>query len=77
MPRIKKNGTEIPRKILCNGWDELVDQDCLINWSKTGRLLEFKADGRAIFVGNNNQFIIDINDISSLAKHMAYNSITV
>lgn len=77
MPRIKKNGVEIPRKILGNGWDELVDQDCLINWIKAGRLLEFKADGRAIFVGNNNQFIIDINDISSLAKHMAYNSITV
>ena len=70
MPRIKKNGVEIPRKILGNGWDELVDQDCLINWIKTGRLLEFKADGRAIFAGNNNQFIIDINDISSLAKHI-------
>jgi hypothetical protein len=70
MPRIKKNGVEIPRKILGNGWDELIKQDCMINGSKTGRLLEFKADGRAIFVGNNNQFIIDINDISSLAKHI-------
>jgi hypothetical protein len=70
MSRIKKNGVEIPRKILGNGWDELVDQDCLINWIKAGRLLEFKADGRAIFAGNNNQFIIDINDISSLAKHI-------
>lgn len=68
--RIKKNGVEIPRKILGNGWDELVNQDCLINWIKAGRLLEFKADGRAIFAGNNNQFIIDINDISSLAKHI-------
>ena len=70
MARIKKNGVEIPRKILGNGWDELVDQDCLINWIKAGRLLEFKADGRAIFAGNNNQFIIDINDISSLEKHI-------
>ena len=70
MARIKKNGTEIPRKILCNGWDELVNQDCMINGIKAGRLLEFKADGRAIFVGNNNQFIIDINDISSLEKHI-------
>jgi len=67
MPRIKKNGTEIPRKILGNGWDELVDQDCMINGSKTGRLLEFKADGRAIFAGNkNSEFILDINDIDSL-----------
>lgn len=77
MARCLKNGTEIPKKILKNRWDELVNQDCLINGSKTGRLVEFKADGRAIFAGNNNQFIIDINDISSLAKHMAYNSITV
>ena len=75
--RIKKNGIEIPKKILRNGWDELVDKPCMINGSKTGRLLEFRPDGRAIFAGNNNQFIIDINDISSLAKHMAYNSITV
>jgi len=70
MPRIKKNGTEIPRKILGNGWDELIDKNCLINGMKAGRLLGFKADGRAIFAGNNNQFIIDINDISSLAKHI-------
>jgi hypothetical protein len=77
MARIKKNGTEIPRKILNHKWDELIDQPCLINGMKTGRLLEFKADGRAIFAGNNNQFVIDINDINSLAKHMAYNSITV
>ena len=70
MPRIKKNGTEIPRTILKNRWDELVDKTCMINGSKTGRLLEFRPDGRAIFAGNNNQFIIDINDISSLAKHI-------
>ena len=74
---MKLNGVEIPRKILTNRWDELVDKTCMINGSKTGRLLEFRADGRAIFAGNNNQFIIDINDISSLAKHTAYNSITV
>ena len=49
MPRIKKNGTEIPRKILGNGWDELVDQNCLINGIKAGSLLEFRPDGRAIF----------------------------
>jgi len=77
MPRCLKNGTEIPRKILRNRWDEMVGRDCLINGIKTGRLLEFRPDGRAIFSGNNNQFIIDINDISSLAKHTAYNSITV
>ena len=70
MPRIKKNGTEIPQKILRNRWDELVDKNCLINGIKTGRLMGFKADGRAIFAGNNNQFIMDINDISSLAKHI-------
>ena len=70
MARCLKNGTEIPKKILKNRWDELVNRDCLINGIKTGRLLEFKADGRAIFAGNNNQFIIDINDISSLEKHI-------
>ena len=70
MPRCLKNGVAIPQRILQNRWDELVDQDCMINGSKTGRLLGFKADGRAIFAGNNNQFIIDINDISSLAKHI-------
>jgi hypothetical protein len=70
MARCLKNGTEIPKKILKNRWDELVNRDCLINGIKAGRLLEFKADGRAIFAGNNNQFIIDINDISSLAKHI-------
>ncbi|MFZ3147292.1 hypothetical protein [Methanothrix sp.] len=70
MPRIKKNGTAIPKKILRNRWDELVDKNCLINGIKAGRLLEFRPDGRAIFAGNNNQFIIDINDISSLAKHI-------
>ena len=70
MPRIKKNGVEIPRKILGNGWDELVDQDCLINWIKAGRLLEFRADGRVIFQNDRNQFILNINDISSLAKHI-------
>ncbi|GAB6265914.1 MAG: hypothetical protein STSR0001_13600 [Methanothrix sp.] len=77
MARCLKNGTEIPKKILKNRWDELVNRDCLINGIKTGRLLEFRPDGRAIFAGYNNQFIIDINDISSLAKHTAYNSITV
>lgn len=67
MSRIKKNGVEIPRKILGNGWDELIKQDCMINGSKTGRLLEFKADGRTIFLGNkNSEFILDINDIDSL-----------
>ena len=67
MPRCLKNGTEIPRKILRNRWDEMVDRDCLINGIKTGRLLEFRPDGRAIFSGNNNQsFILDINDIESL-----------
>ena len=67
MPRIKKNGTEIPQKILRNRWDELVDKNCLINGIKTGRLMGFKADGRAIFAGYNNQsFILDINDIESL-----------
>ena len=70
MARCLKNGTEIPKKILKNRWDELVDKPCMINGSKTGRLLEFRPDGRAIFAGNNNQFIIDINDISSLAKHI-------
>ena len=67
MPRCLKNGTEIPKKILKNRWDELVNQDCMINGIKTGRLLEFRPDGRAIFAGNNNQsFILDINDIESL-----------
>lgn len=71
MARCLKNGTEIPRKILKNRWDELVDKTCMINGSKTGRLLGFKADGRVIFKGNNNQsFIININDINSLAKHL-------
>jgi hypothetical protein len=67
---MKLNGVEIPRTILKNRWDELVDKPCMINGSKTGRLLEFRPDGRAIFAGNNNQFVIDINDISSLAKHI-------
>jgi hypothetical protein len=67
MIKMKLNGVEIPRKILGNGWDELVDQDCLINWIKAGRLLEFRADGRTIFLGNkNSEFILDINDIDSL-----------
>ncbi len=71
MPRCLKNGTEIPRKILKNRWDELVNRDCLINGIKTGRLLGFKADGRVIFKGNNNQsFIINIDDINSLSKHL-------
>jgi hypothetical protein len=71
MPRIKKNGVEIPQRILQNRWDELVDKTCMINGSKAGRLLGFKADGRVIFKGNNNQsFIININDINSLAKHI-------
>jgi hypothetical protein len=67
---MKLNGVEIPRKILGSGWDELVDQDCLINWIKAGRLLEFRADGRVIFQNDRNQFILNINDISSLAKHI-------
>lgn len=67
MTRCLKNGTEIPRKILHNRWDELIDKNCLINDIKTGRLMGFKADGRAIFKGaNNNTFVLDINDISSL-----------
>jgi hypothetical protein len=67
MARCLKNGTEIPRKILGNGWDELIDKNCLINGMKAGRLVEFKADGRAIFLGNkNSEFILDINDIDSL-----------
>ena len=67
MPRIKKNGVEIPRKILTNRWDELVDKTCMINGMKAGRLLGFKADGRVIFKGaNNNTFVLDINDISNL-----------
>ena len=71
MTRCLKNGVEIPKKILKNRWDELVDKTCMINGSKTGRLLGFKADGRAIFAGNNNQsFIINIDDINSLAKHI-------
>ena len=70
MIKMKLNGVEIPRKILGNGWDELVDQDCLINWIKAGRLLEFRADGRVIFQNDRNQFILNINDISSLAKHI-------
>lgn len=70
MTRCLKNGTEIPKKILRNRWDELIDKNCLINGMKAGRLLEFRADGRVIFKGNNNQFIIDINDINSLAKHL-------
>ena len=69
MARIKKNGTEIPRKILCNGWDELIDKNCLINGMKAGRLLGFKADGRVIFK-DRTQFIININDINSLSKHI-------
>lgn len=70
MARIKKNGVEIPQRILQNRWDELVDQDCLINWIKAGRLLGFRADGRVIFQNDRNQFILNINDISSLAKHI-------
>ena len=70
MIKMKLNGVEIPRKILGSGWDELVDQDCLINWIKAGRLLEFRADGRVIFQNDRNQFILNINDISSLAKHI-------
>ena len=67
MTRCLKNGVEIPKKILKNRWDELVDKTCMINGSKTGRLLGFKADGRVIFKGNNNQsFILDINDIERL-----------
>ena len=67
MTRCLKNGTEIPKKILKNRWDELVDKPCMINGSKTDRLLGFKADGRAIFAGNNNQsFILAINDIERL-----------
>lgn len=70
MPRCLKNGTEIPRKILKNRWDELVDKPCMINGVKTGRLLGFKADGRVIFKGNNNQFVMNIDDINSLSKHL-------
>ena len=71
MARCLKNGVEIPKRILQNRWDELVNRDCLINGIKTGRLLEFRPDGRAIFAGNNNQsFIINIDDINSLAKHI-------
>lgn len=70
MTRCLKNGTEIPKKILRNRWDELIDKTCLVNGMKAGRLLGFRADGRVIFKGNNNQFIIDINDINSLAKHL-------
>ena len=67
MTRCLKNGTEIPRKILHNRWDELIDKNCLINGIKTGRLMGFKADGRAIFIGNkNSKFILDVNDIVSL-----------
>jgi hypothetical protein len=69
MARIKKNGIEIPKKILNHKWDELVDRNCLINGQKAGRLLGFKADGRVIFK-DRTQFIININDINSLSKHI-------
>lgn len=42
----------------------------MINGVKTGRLLGFKADGRVIFKGNNNQFVMNIDDINSLSKHL-------
>lgn len=71
MTRCLKNGTEIPRKIIHNKWDELIDKNCLINGIKTGKLVGFKADGRAIFLGNNKQsFIVNINDIESMSIHI-------
>jgi len=68
MPLLK-NGTEIPRKILNHGWDELIDHTVLVNGTKTGRLLGFRSDGRVVFE-DKTQFIININDINSLAKHL-------
>lgn len=69
MTRCLKNGTEIPKKILRNRWDELIDKPCLINGMKAGRLLGFRPDGRVVFK-DRTQFIMDINDINSLAKHL-------
>jgi hypothetical protein len=65
MARIKKNGVEIPRKILGSGWDALIDKPCLINGVTRAKLLAFCPDGRVLFK-NKNHFIINLTDIESL-----------
>ena len=62
---MKLNGVEIPRKILNNSWDELIDKSCLINGVTRAKLLAFCPDSRVLFE-NNNHFIINLTDIESL-----------
>ncbi len=62
---MKLNGTDVPKKVLDNHWDKLIDKNCIINGFKRAKLLGFKANGRVIFK-DKNQFIMDINDIEDL-----------
>ena len=65
MIKMKLNGVEIPRTILNNSWDELIDKPCLINGVTRAKLLAFCPDGRVLFK-NKNHFIINLTDIESL-----------
>lgn len=75
------NGTEIPRKILDNHWDELLDSLVFIDQApgievpyeeQLGRLKKFEADGRVIFEKKNHkQFIIHIDDITNLRRFVS------
>lgn len=73
-----RNGTEIPKKILNNHWDEFINKIVYIEQYEfegveipyengMGRLLEFKSDGRCRFQrGNGSKFEVHIDDIKSL-----------
>jgi len=79
------NGTEIPRKVLSNHWDEFIDQIVFIDHyefegvdvpyeQKLGRLLSFEADGRVIFEKKDHrQFTVHIDDIKDIRKFVPVN----
>jgi len=79
------NGTEIPKRILDRGWDEMIDQICFIDHyefegvdipyeQKLGRLLAFEADGRVTFEKKNHkQFTVHIDDIKNIRKFVPVN----
>ena len=72
------NGIEIPKRVLSNHWDELIDSIVFIDQvpgievpyeQQLGRLKKFEADGRVIFQKKDRkEFIIHLDDIVNLRK---------
>ncbi len=71
------NGAEIPRTIFDNGWDDLHYKIVFIDRydgiapyeNRIGRLIEFKAEGVAVFQRKDySKFEVPIDDIKNLKE---------